>query len=582
MKKHQLIVPYGRANFESIRRMGFYYVDKTAYIEHLEEASAAPIFLRPRRFGKSLWCSTLAAYYDVKMHDHFEELFGDLHVGKHPTDERNSYMVMRFNFSQITTSTNHEQMQEEFHNYCQTMIEEFLQRYESYFAEKDYPISKFDLTRSSHLILNKIGTLSQSLNLPKIYVIIDEYDNFTNHLVLNYRDDLYREITKSQDSYFKVFFKTIKALMESGAIGRVFFTGILPITLDDIGSGFNIGTLEGFNRNLLPLCGFTEGELREYLRCILKTYELGMEREEELISLLKIYYNGYIFKPNYPSLYNPTIVGYFFKEFIKNKGEYPESLFDNNLRVELNWLIRLAPTPTILPEMVQRMMESGLVAGTVGMLQTSFRLEDFEKTYFFPSTLYHLGLLTWSDQQNRLAAPNLSIKQIYAEWHRTLQNVPIESDESVYFRELYANFNLQTVFDHFWNYLLNTFPAQSFNNMRENFFQLMFYDLCHRNIETHFLFNVETNLPKGRCDFELWGRPNTTWQDHHWIVEMKHFGKSEREKIVHLTEPQAVHREQAQGYAASIQQKYPNQTMHVAVLYIVSNDSYRWFDVSIA
>jgi len=199
-------IPYAVANYEQIRKENYFFIDKTKYIEKLEQYTA-PVFLRPRRFGKTLMCSIQECYYDINRKDSFEELFGNTYIGKHPTAERNSCFTMRFNFSVIRVTDDLKDIERAFNLECANSIESFMVSYASYLP---------DLSLESKVAsenLNKILSYIKNNKLPQLYIIIDEYDNFSNQLILSHNDHLYQDLTTG-DSFFRTFFKVIKARTE--------------------------------------------------------------------------------------------------------------------------------------------------------------------------------------------------------------------------------------------------------------------------------------------------------------------------------------------------------------------------------
>ena len=320
-------IPYAVGNFAELIEGGYYFVDKTAYLAELEKYNV-PVFLRPRRFGKSLWCSLLECYYDVNRREKFDNLFGPLAIGRAPTPEHNSYLVMRFNFSTIPVEANYDVLQSNFNTVCQVSFREFLARYRNYFGEEMTCDEK-----DAALQLLQIRSFVTTHHLPPIYLIIDEYDNFTNQLITTHQDALYREITTG-DSFLRTFFKVIKAGIEDRSIGRTFITGVLPITIDDLTSGFNIAEIITLDPNTLQMLGFTEAEVTRYLDVIFADYAFDPQRKPQLLAAMREFYNGYAFSSESTErLYNSTIVTYFFKSFVLSGGKMPRDFIDSK-----NWV----------------------------------------------------------------------------------------------------------------------------------------------------------------------------------------------------------------------------------------------------
>lgn len=327
-------IPYAVLNYEEIITKGYYYIDKTNYIEKLEQYKA-PVFLRPRRFGKTLFCSVLKNYYDINNVNNFSKLFAKTYIGQHPTVEKNAYLVLSFNFSKVAVANNIKEIEQSFTNICLNAITSFLKYYENYFS--NFILKKDDKISD---ILDNINNYRQNYNLPELFIIIDEYDNFTNQLIQSNNDSLYKQIT-SDIAFFKTFFKVIKAGIEECNIKRCYITGVLPITIDDLTSGFNVAELITLNAKFSNLLGFTEDDVNEYLVKIFTDYAFEQKNFLLIKTILQKYYNGYLFINGKQKLYNSTIIAYFFKEFIDNNGNIPEFFIDTNIKTDLNWLERL-------------------------------------------------------------------------------------------------------------------------------------------------------------------------------------------------------------------------------------------------
>ena len=333
----RITVPYAVANYVEMRERGFYYVDKTMFIPDLE-LYKAPVFLRPRRFGKSLLVSMLAAYYDLNMADRFTELFGDTYVGSNPTKEHNKYLVLRFDFSKMVVTDTLEGLQKNFNDLNCGVIYDMVKadaRYARLFPDFEFS-DKTDVTKMLEDMLRYVS----SHNLPPVYLLIDEYDNFTNQLLTAYKDPLYEQVTTA-DSFLRTFFKIIKAGIGEGSIRTCFCTGVLPVTMDDLTSGYNIAEILTLEPDFLNMLGFTHAEAEVYLRYVLRKYSGNEEQFDEIWKLIVSNYDGYRFQPNAEPLFNSTILTYFLKKFAVN-GIVPDEMIDENLRTDIHWIRRLA------------------------------------------------------------------------------------------------------------------------------------------------------------------------------------------------------------------------------------------------
>lgn len=260
-------IPYGMTDFESIIRDHYYYVDKTDYISKVEETSRFFFFVRPRRFGKSLFLNMLSLYYDINKKEQFEELFGGLSIGKHPTPNRNKYLVLMLNFSSITG--NMEQLEETFNTYCKVVMKGFADR-NAHLLGKEAVENLRELNTGASIL----GSLCESAHGKglKIYLILDEYDNFANNILVDYGNERYHSITHG-NGFFRGFLKVVKDY-SNAVIERIFLTGVSPVTMDDLTSGFNIADNYSSNSLFNNMIGFSEHEVRDLIDYYKETTEL--------------------------------------------------------------------------------------------------------------------------------------------------------------------------------------------------------------------------------------------------------------------------------------------------------------------
>ena len=272
-------LPYGISNYEELVEDGYYYVDKTMYIEKLENlAEKRILFLRPRKFGKTLFTSMIENYYDIRKVDEFEKLYKDTYIGKNPTKLKNSYHILKFNFSGIDT-TDEESTMKGFKSKTIASIKLFVERY-----ELDFYINNDD--EAENILDNLLKAFSFQRNNEKIYVIIDEYDHFANEL-LGFNTNQFKNLV-SKNGKVRKWYEILKEGTES-VVDRIFITGVAPITLDSLTSGFNISSDKTQDREFNEMMGFTENELKE----LMKEQGIEKEKQEELLPIMKENYDGY-------------------------------------------------------------------------------------------------------------------------------------------------------------------------------------------------------------------------------------------------------------------------------------------------
>ncbi len=406
-------IPYGVMNWAEVVRE-CYFVDNTAYIRALEDVKT-PVFLRPKRFGKSLWCSMLGYYYDVNFKDRFDALFGKTDIGRAPTPLANSFLVLKFDFSTIQIGTVRE-IEERFCANVRGMVGSFAVSY-GHLADWSEAVA----AETPSAMVDALRRIIADRRLPPLYVIVDEYDNFTNELVVSRRDVEYDAICghdgdgPGRESFFKAFFKSFKAGLADGTVGRTYFTGVLPITLDDLSSGFNVGTVVNLNPDLLGMVGFTQAQVDRYVDEIYADRGFDRSNYRDVLADLKAFYDGYRFLPGAEPLYNATICNWYLFNLVSNRGVQPDLVIDANVRMDVAWIRRLAGGTANALARVQAYVERGEgEAASRGGLAAKFGRAKFFSKDFFPYALYYLGLLTF-ESPFRLGIPNLTIRNMFIE-----------------------------------------------------------------------------------------------------------------------------------------------------------------------
>lgn len=404
------LLPYGMMNFEDIRLDNYYYVDKTSFIPLIERSDRYFFFIRPRRFGKSLTLNMLQHYYDVRTRDKFDALFGDLYIGKHPTDDRNSYLVLYLNFSGING---------ELHNYrsgldahCNTCFNYFCDIYTEYLPQgiREKLDKKEGAVEQLDVLYHECERAGQ-----KIYLFIDEYDHFTN-AILSDADSLRRYTEEThKEGYLRAFFNKVKAGTYS-SIKRCFITGVSPVTMDDLTSGFNIGTNYSLSSKFNQMMGFTEAEVREMLAYYSTKISFN-HTIDELIGLMKPWYDSYCFAQECygeTTLYNSNMVLYFVKNYIDNNGRVPRNMIESNIRIDyekLRMLIRKDKEFAHDASAIQTLVSQGYITGE---LKESFPAANIVDSDNFVSLLYYFGMLTISGMykgKTKLTIPNQVVQE---------------------------------------------------------------------------------------------------------------------------------------------------------------------------
>ena len=567
----RITIPYAVADFADLRERGFYYVDKTNYIPGLEDYNA-PVFLRPRRFGKSLLISMLASYYDRTKAPRFEELFGGTWVGTHPTQEHNQYLVIRYDFSKMVMANDMQGLARNFDALNCSPVEIMVEHNRDLFGD-----FQFTNRGNAAQMLEEALAYIRLYGLPKAYILIDEYDNFTNQLLTSYNDPLYEEVT-TNDSFLRTFFKVIKAGIGEGSIRTCFCTGVLPVTMDDLTSGYNIAEILTLKPGFLNMLGFTYTETEKYLRYVLRKYSGSEEQFEEIWQLIVSNYDGYRFSPSGERLFNSTILTYFFKNYAETASIPPE-LIDENLRTDINWIRRLTLSLTNAKEMLDALVIDDELSYNVSDLSSKFNKKKVFEKEFYPVSLFYLGMTTLKSAY-RMVLPNMTMRSIYMDYYNQLNKIEGNASRYVPVYELYdSNRSFEPLVQNYFEQYLGQFPAQVFDKINENFIRCSFYELVSRYLSHCYTFAIEQNNSVGRSDFEMIGIPGTDYYTDDRVVEFKYYRSKDADRMLALTEPLAEHVEQVKGYAADTKRKFPNYHVRSYIVYICANKGWKCWEV---
>ncbi|MBU1668523.1 AAA family ATPase, partial [bacterium] len=322
-------IPYGISSFKILIEEDYLYMDKTNFIQTIEEDSRYLVMLRPRRFGKSLLLSTLQHYYDEQESENFDALFGNFIIGKNPTSKKNSYKILFFEFSRIETE-NRETIYQGFLQNVGDTLEKFLIKY----GYRQSDIEKLKLKNTPEGLMKTFFIITRD---EKIYLLIDEYDHFANSILAEDME-LFRKIV-GKGGFVRSFYETIKAETQTGVVDRLFITGVTPITMDSMTSGFNIARDVTNNERYNHALGFTRQETLSILQQI---FDRCNREKEELLELVTQWYNGYKFNTKAEeTIFNPNMLLYFMNEFDFNDCTNPQNMLDANIASDYGKIMRL-------------------------------------------------------------------------------------------------------------------------------------------------------------------------------------------------------------------------------------------------
>lgn len=571
-------VVYGNANYADLVQKNGYFVDKTEFIAKLELVEN-PVYLRPRRFGKSMFCSLLRYYYDLNEAERFMALFGDRWIGQEPTGNQNQYLILYLNFSSVEVGATFLEIEKNFKLKCNTILDNLRQSYPTLLAE----LPPLDLTNPVSGNLNLLISYLASRRLPPLFVIIDEYDNFANHLITTDRDTLYYELV-ADDSFLKTFFKTLKEGREIGAIANVFITGILPITMDDLASAFNVATYLTLDATFEALAGFTQGEVDHLLDQIYQDYPLEPTTRPEVSALIKNHYDGYRFvAPESEPLYNATSLMYFLRE-LTVYGRPPETLTDLNLRTDLQWIRRLTGSNAAnTAAFLNLLTTENQIAYERDTLVYKFNMNQFFQPRFYATSFFYLGMLTRLDDFS-LTLPNINMRKIFVEYFNEFNEIDVTTRYRAIMDAFINRPNLEQLFAGYWQEYVSQLPEVIFQQMNENFYRTTFFELCSRHLSRWFSWHLERSYPKGKSDLEFVGKYNEKFANLRWAIEFKYYSNTEFKKKFKTTiaafELQAEDTEQVQGYAEGLRQEFPRAHIECYVIYCIGNQGFRVFRVS--
>ena len=568
-------VPYGVSDFVTVRERNLYYVDKTMYLSLLEQQPDNLFYIRPRRFGKSLFISMLQAYYDKAMTDRFDSLFGGLWVHEHPTSLRGRYQMLYLDFSRVGGDI--EQLSARFNDYCSLMLDDFMHTYRDDYPEET--VKAFFETRQMADKLDLIRNSAVRLRIP-LYLIIDEYDNFTN-IVLNEKgEEVYHAITHASGFYRDVF-KKFKGMFE-----RIFMTGVSPVTLDDLTSGFNIGWHLSMNPKFDKMLGFSTEDVRAML---LYYKEVGMlpaeSYVEAMLTEMKPWYDNYCFAKEglkqEARVFNCDMVLYYIRQYM-DSGHSPERMVDPNTKTDYNKLKKLLQLDRLDGDrrgVIRRIVEEGQIITEV---EESFPAKDLTNPNIFPSLLFYYGMLTIKGtygSQLILCIPNNNVRKQYYEYllegYNEYSGIRISSLLTLFTR---------MSFDGQWREALQ-YIADAYKNLSsvrdsiEGERSIQGFFMAYLSLNDYYITAPELELSHGYCDFFL--LPNLTHYQskHSYIVELKYLPKKDFEAKAAEQWQQAVEQIDSYARAPRVEALRQGTQMHKIVMQFSGWDLMRMEEV---
>lgn len=553
-------IPYGIANFVEVAEQNMYYVDKTMYLPLLEKQPRNLFFIRPRRFGKSIFLSMLRAYYDIAQKEKFQKRFGNLWIGSRPTPLQGKFQVVYLDFSRASGGSG--SLEENFNNYCGMVMDLFGKVYEPYyfpgFAQKMEEQPDF-VSKLNYLNLHAAESGM------KLYLIIDEYDNFTNIVLNEQGKDIYHALTHASGFYREIF-KKFKGMFE-----RIFMTGVSPVTLDDLTSGFNIGWNLSVKPEFNQMLGFSEEDVRQMLQ-----YYKDAGRHngdvEAMIADMKPWYDNYCFAKDSldsnPKMFNCDMVLYYLRNYIDG-GKAPEQMIDPNTRTDYNKMKKLIQLDRLDGDrkgVLRRITEEGRI---VADLVTTFPARDIIKPEIFPSLLFYYGMLTivgTDGQRPVLGIPNNNVRKQYYDFM-------LEEYQEKH------NINLERLMDQFdamaykgeWRSGLE-FIARAYKENSavrsaiEGERNLQGFFTAYLSICNYYLVAPEMELNHGFCDLFLMADLTHYAVAHSYIIELKYLAVKDSDSKAEAQWQDAVNQIRLYAAAPRVEQLRQGTQLHCIIM----------------
>ena len=517
-------VPYGVSDFVKVMEQNQYYVDKTMYLPMLEDEPSYLFFIRPRRFGKSLFLSMLHAYYDCRTKDKFEQWFGSLWIGKHPTPLQGAFQILYLDFSQVGGTI--EALEENFNNYCRIKLDSFVDIYREYYSAEfvERVIREPKATDKLNLINDESKKQGYSL-----YLIIDEYDNFTNTVLNEQGESVYWAMTHAE-GFYRDIFKKFK-----GSFERIFITGVSPVTLDDVTSGFNIGWHISTKAEFNQMLGFSEEDVREMFAYYKEGDRLPADCDiEAMIAEMKPWYDNYCFAKNalytQSRVFNCDMVLYYLRNYM-SRGEGPEEMIDPNTKTDYNKMKKLLQLDKLDGDrkgVIRTIAEKGEI---VCRLEESFPAHKITDPEVFPSLLFYYGMLTIKGTRGAkliLGIPNNNVRKQYYTYLQELFEEKATLDTN-----RLTDYYYDMAYDGHWQDALQ-FMADAYANVSsvrdgiEAERNLQGFFMAYLNLNAYYYTAPELELNHGYCDFFLLPDLTHYATKHSYILELKLMPKREK------------------------------------------------------
>ena len=566
MEKYKLL-PYGISNYAQIKREGLFMVDKTKYLELMEKAGHFLLLIRPRRFGKSLFLSMMESYYDIESKDSFDHLFGDTYAGSHPTPEHNEYQVLRLDFSK--PSGTKDTLEENVNGYLDLLYGDFVTRYAKYYP--DNYVEEYKQQKSTSDRVNYVHQKFETYNI-KSYLIIDEYDNFTNNVLNQHGEAVYHAMTHAE-GFYRDLFKKFK-----GSFTRILMMGVSPVTMDDVTSGYNIATALTFEKQFNEMLGFSEEEVRNIIRYYNEAGAFSLD-EDETLKAMRPWYDGYCFS-EYANVeghhvFNTDMVLYYLKSFLLN-GEGPDDMIDPNTKTDYAKLDRVVRLDKIEGDRKGVLLEIAQNGYTYGRVKRSFPANQLTDPNMFKSLLFYYGMVTIQGMRGAqciLGMPNNNVREQYFNYllveYNKIHTIDL-SRLTESFDDAALDGKWQPMMEHICRQYHDTTSVRSLIEGERN---LQGFMNALMTLNPYYITCPEVELNHGYCDFFL--MPDLSrYPDirHSYIIELKYLPMTATDAEAEKQWNEAE--EQIRGYSNGkvVQQMTQNTELHLVIAQIKGYD----------
>ena len=568
------LIPYGISDFAQVREEDKYYADKTMYLPKMEAAGNFLFLIRPRRFGKSLFLSMMRYYYDINEKDNFDSLFTGLWIEKNPTPLMGTFQVLYLDFSQVGGDMN--SLFDRFNSRTGAVLDDFAYRYERFY----YDGFAADVEKKSDF-RSKLDhiTLQAKRRGIHLYLIVDEYDNFTNTVLNVAGEEVYHAMTHAEGFYRDVF-KLFKPNFD-----RILMMGVSPVTMDDVTSGYNIATSLTLDPEFNMMLGFSENEVREMIRYYQSVGVLHAD-EDALIDEMKPWYDGYCFSRRAlktdPKMYNTDMVSYYIRNYISH-GEAPEEMLDRNTATDYNKLDKLIRLDKLDGDRKSVLLEVAQNGFTLGEVQPSFPAHRLIEPDMFKSLLYYYGLLTIGGVDGVdtvLSIPNNNVRKQFYEYlvieYSKIKNINV-SELNRRFKAAALDGDWRPMMEYICRQYHDTTSVRSLIQGERNIQGFM---TAYFSLNPYCLTNPEVELNHGYCDFFLmpdFHRCATT--SHAYIVELKYLKPDATEEAAAKQWDEAVEQIRGYGEGKAVKALAGKAALHLIVVQLKGYSLYKMDEV---